>query len=91
MAEVAIMAAAAMLATPFLLDYDLMVTAVPLGWLLLTGSRGGFLPWEKMLLALLFLWPLVARMAVEATRLPLAVAAGLVLFALVLRRARVTA
>lgn len=89
-AEVAIMAAAAVLATPFLLDYDLMVTAVPLGWLLLMGSRAGFLPWEKVLLVLLFLWPLIARMAVEATGLPLAVAAGLVLFALVLRRARLS-
>ncbi|MBR0673432.1 glycosyltransferase family 87 protein [Neoroseomonas soli] len=88
MAEVAIMAAAAMLTTPFLLDYDLVVTAVPLGWLLLAGSRAGFLPWEKTLLLALFLWPLVARMAVEATRLPLAAAAGLVLLALVLRRAR---
>lgn len=88
MAEVAVIAAAAMLVSPFLLDYDLVVTAVPLAWLLLAGIRAGFLPWEKLLLVLLFLWPLAARMAVEATRLPLAVAAGLVLFALVLRRAR---
>lgn len=87
-AEVALMAATAMLATPFLLDYDLVVTAVPLAWLLLAGSRAGFLSWEKVLLVLLFLWPLVARTAVEATRLPLAVAAGLVLFALVTRRVR---
>lgn len=88
MAEVAVIAAAAMLVSPFLLDYDLVVTAVPLAWLLAAGARSGFLPWERLLLLLLFLWPLFARMAAEATRLPLAVAAGLVLFALVLRRLR---
>ncbi|MBR0679627.1 DUF2029 domain-containing protein [Roseomonas eburnea] len=90
-AEVAVIAAAAMLVSPFLLDYDLVVTAVPLAWLLLAGICAGFLPWEKLLLVLLYIWPLAARMAVEATRLPLAVLAGLVLFALALRRLRAAA
>ena len=43
-AEVAILAAAAMLCTPHLLDYDLAVTGVPLAWL---ASREGWLPYEK--------------------------------------------
>jgi hypothetical protein len=90
-AEVALMAAAAMLATPFLLDYDLVVTAVPLAWMLVAGSRGGFLPWEKVLLLLLLVWPLVTRLAVEASGFPVAVPVSALLFALVVRRARITA
>jgi hypothetical protein len=86
-AEVSLMAAAATLVTPFLVDYDLMITAVPLGWMLLAGSRTGFLPWEKVLLLALYLWPLSTRLLVEGTRLPFAVVASVVLLALMVRRA----
>ena len=50
-AEGPAMVAAALLASPFLLDYDLMLLAIPLAWLTAQGLRTGFLPWEKLLLA----------------------------------------
>jgi hypothetical protein len=55
--------------------------------MLLAGSRTGFLPWEKVLLLALYLWPLGTRLLVEGTRLPFAVVASVVLLALVVRRA----
>ena len=39
------------LATPFVLDYDLCLLALPLAWLLRQGCRDGFQPWEKLGLA----------------------------------------
>ena len=77
--EVATLAAASCLATPFLLDYDLMLLAVPLAVLAATTDRTGFLPWEKLALAAAYLLPLAARPLAERADTPVApfVVAGL--------------
>ncbi len=59
--EAAAMATAALLFTPFLYDYDLALLCVPLACLLALAQPGGWRPWEKLLLAALYLLPLVAR------------------------------
>jgi hypothetical protein len=66
--EAATLATAALLFTPFLYDYDLLLLAVPMACLTLlaqaNGAReGSWLPWEKSLLALAFVLPLAARPA----------------------------
>lgn len=62
MAEGALMATAAMLASPFLLDYDLVMLSVPMGWVLAEAAREGrFLTWEKFVLAAAFALGLLAR------------------------------
>lgn len=86
-AQSAIMASAAMLGSPHLLDYDLAVTGVPLAWIARQGAERGWLPWEKTGAALVFLWPLVARVATEKYHVAVAPLVLLVLFALVFRRA----
>jgi hypothetical protein len=86
-AEVAILAAAAMLCTPHLLDYDLAVTGVPLAWLARRAAREGWLAYEKLGAALVFAWPLFARLATTSWGLPVAPLVLLGLFALVWRRA----
>lgn len=50
-----------LLASPFLLDYDLALAAIPLAWLVSMGLRDGFAPWEKITLALAYVLPLVSR------------------------------
>lgn len=77
---------ATVLATPFLLDYDLLVTALPLGWLVLTGAKNGFRNWEKLLLLAAFLLPLVSRKLAVLLHLPIAPLALLIVFAFVVRR-----
>ncbi|MCR6658383.1 MAG: DUF2029 domain-containing protein [Asticcacaulis sp.] len=77
---------AAVLATPFLLDYDLLVTALPLGWLVLTGAKDGFRNWEKLLLLLVFLFPLATRKLAQLAHLPMAPLLLLIVFAFVIRR-----
>ena len=60
-AEGPAMIAAALLASPFLLDYDLVLLAIPLAWIARDGLSGGFLPWEKTALIAAFILPAVSR------------------------------
>jgi hypothetical protein len=76
-----------LLATPYSLDYDLMLLAPAIAFMAADGLTRGFAPWEKTILAALWLVPLVARSVPEATLIPLAVPAMLAAFAILLRRA----
>ena len=78
-----------LLATPYCLDYDLMLLAPAIGYLALHGWRRGFGAFEKTVLAALWIVPLVARPVPEATLVPLAVPVMLLAFGLLLRRAMV--
>jgi alpha-1,2-mannosyltransferase len=79
---------ATILATPYSLDYDLMLLAPAIAYLALDGLARGFAPYEKTALAVLWIVPLLARGVAQATLIPLGVIAMLAVFALVLRRAR---
>ena len=78
---------AAILATPYSLDYDMMVLAPAVAFLAVDGLRRGFLPWEKTALAALWLAPLLTRSVAQATLIPLGVPAMLAAFVLTLRPA----
>ena len=60
-AEVSAMVAGTLVCTPYLLDYDLVCTAVPMAWVAGRAAEGGWLAWEKCVLGLLYLFPLEAR------------------------------
>jgi alpha-1,2-mannosyltransferase len=77
---------AAILATPYTLDYDMMVLAPAIAFLAADGMARGFGPWEKTALAALWLVPLVARTFPQVTLIPLGVPAMLAMFVLLLRR-----
>jgi len=85
-AEGAAMIVAALLASPFLLDYDLVILAAPLAWTLREGMRGGFRDWEKTVLAVAFILPAVSRILATQARLPLAPFVLAALFWVILRR-----
>jgi hypothetical protein len=79
----AAMLVGALLVTPFVLDYDMVLLAFPLAYVVARG----FAPWEKLVAALAFLAPAFARpLAMEGgvPLMPLVLAA---LFILLLRRA----
>jgi alpha-1,2-mannosyltransferase len=84
----AALALAALLATPYSLDYDMMVLAPAIAFLAADGLARGFAPYEETALAALWLVPLVARAAAEATLIPLGVITMGATFALLLRQAR---
>jgi hypothetical protein len=85
--EVACLVAAALLCTPYLLDYDLVCLGVPLAWMAGQGALGGFRPWEKLTLATLFILPLVARSLNITVGLPLTPLLLTALLAICARRA----
>jgi hypothetical protein len=83
----AALCAALMLSTPYQLDYDLMILAVPIAALSGQALAEGFLPYEKTLLAALWLLPLIARPAGMAW-IPLTPPLLVGLLALAVRRTR---
>jgi hypothetical protein len=85
--KAAALAIGCILATPYSLDYDLMLLAPAIAYLAGDGLVRGFGPYEKSALAFLWIVPLVARSIAHATLVPLAVPAMLFAFALVLHRA----
>jgi hypothetical protein len=60
-AEGATLATASLLATPFLLDYDLMLLAIPLAWITREARKSVWLTWEKSILFAVFILPFVSR------------------------------
>jgi len=75
------------LATPYVLDYDLMLLAPAIAFLAADGAQRGFGPYEKTALAALWLVPLLARTVALTTLIPLAVPVMLIALALLLQRA----
>jgi hypothetical protein len=69
-----------LLATPYSLDYDLMLLAPAIAFLANDGIQRGYAPHQKTLLAALWLMPLLARSVAQATFIPLAVPLMLVVF-----------
>lgn len=78
--------AAAMLSTPYVLDYDLVVLGLGAAFLVADALERGFLPWEKSLLALVWIAPLLARPLAEATLFPLGQLAIVAVLAIAVRR-----
>ncbi len=74
------------LATPYSLDYDLMLLAPAIAFLAVDGVKHGFATWEKTLLAALWIVPLLTRSVAQATLVPLAVPLMLAAFAFLLQR-----
>jgi hypothetical protein len=79
----AMMLAGAPLATPFVLDYDLVLIAFPLMWL---AGREEAWSWERIAIALAFAAPAFARPLALNVGIPLMPVVLLALFALVTRR-----
>jgi hypothetical protein len=78
---------ASLVATPYLLDYDLVVLAPAIAFLAVHGLRAGFAPWEVSILAALWVLPLAARSVAEATSVSLTPILLIAALALILRRA----
>jgi hypothetical protein len=61
---------AVLLATPYCLDYDLVALAPAIALLAARGFEDGFRPYEKTMLAILWLVPIVAREIAAGTFIP---------------------
>ena len=87
-AEGALIAACAPLLSHYALEYDWAILALPMAWLMAEAMDGrGFLPWERLGLAVAFILPMVAVALASATGLLLLPPAAAAVFLLVARRA----
>jgi hypothetical protein len=78
--------AAALVATPYVLDYDFVLLLPALAWLYTDGHKRGFLPWDATVMAFVWCAPLFARIAALEFHVPLGALAALSVGALALRR-----
>ncbi len=79
--------AAALLSTPYVLDYDFVILGVAIAYLVADARARGFLRWEASLLAFAWAVPLFARALTGLTGIPVALIAAAAVFALAIRRA----
>jgi hypothetical protein len=78
---------ATLLTTPYCLDYDMMALAPALAFLIVHGREKGFGLFEKTILAVAFITPLVARPIAAAISFPFGALAIMLLFASIIQRA----
>ena len=86
--QAAALAIAAILAAPYSLDYDMMAFAPAIAFLAADGLGRGFAPYEKTMLAALWLLPLIARAVTQITFIPVGPIVMGAAFALLLGQAR---
>jgi len=78
---------ASLLATPYVLDYDLVVLGLAIAFLVRHGLKHGFQTYELTLLAAAWAAPLLTRSIALATGIPLGLLVMLALYAITLGRA----
>jgi hypothetical protein len=81
------LATASLLATPYVLDYDLVVLAVAIAFMVRHGINRGFHDYEISLLAAAWCVPLLSRAVAGITDIPLGLVVLLTLYVITLRRA----
>jgi hypothetical protein len=85
--KAAALATACLLATPYVLDYDLVVLAVAIAFFARDGLRRGFHDYEISVLAGAWLVPLFSRISAGLADIPLGLIVMLTLYVVTLRRA----
>jgi alpha-1,2-mannosyltransferase len=68
----ATLASATLVALPLALFYDFMMAGIAMAWLVRAGVRSGFLPWERLLLAVVYITPMLSRGVGSSLHLPVA-------------------
>jgi alpha-1,2-mannosyltransferase len=88
--KAALLLVATLLASPHVLDYDLMILAPAIAFMVAAGATRGFRDDEITLLAAAWIAPLLARGIAGSTGIPLGLITVLTLHALMMRRAIIT-
>ena len=83
----ALVCAAVLISTPYVLDYDHVVLLPAIAFLYVDGREHAFLRWDATLLAFAWLAPFVARTVAEATLIPIGLSSAVAILFIALRRA----
>jgi hypothetical protein len=84
--KAAALAVASLLATPYVLDYDLVVLGLAIAYLARLGITSGFRNFEISSLAAAWIVPLMSRGVAQVTAIPLGLLVLLLLYVLIIRR-----
>ena len=85
--KAALLVVATLLASPHVLDYDLVVLAVAIAFMVRHGTTSGFRDYEISGLAAAWIVPLLSRSVAGITGIPLGLVVLLMLYVFMLRRA----
>ncbi|HLX15800.1 MAG TPA: glycosyltransferase family 87 protein [Bradyrhizobium sp.] len=85
--KAAALSVASLLATPYVLDYDLVVLAIAVAYFARLGLAQGFRAYEISVLAAAWTVPLLSRGVAQVTAIPLGLLVLLALYIFILRRA----
>jgi alpha-1,2-mannosyltransferase len=75
-----------LMVSPYLLQYDLVLLALPTAWLAMEGFEKGFLPYEKVVLVASWILPRISVPITMTARIPIAPIVIIVLMTTILRR-----
>jgi len=85
--KAAALSVASLLATPYVLDYDLVVLGIAIVYFARLGLSRGFRAYEISLLVAAWIAPLLSRGVAQVTAIPLGLLVLLILYIFILRRA----
>jgi len=84
--KAATLAVGCLMVSPYLLQYDLVLLALPTAWLAMEGFEKGFLPYEKVVLVLSWILPRVSEPVIMTSKIPIAPIVIIILMTTILRR-----
>jgi hypothetical protein len=82
----AALAVGCLMVSPYVLQYDLVLLALPIAWLAMEGFERGFLPYEKIVLSVAWILPRVALPLSQSAKIPLAPFVTIALMTMILIR-----
>ena len=85
--KAATLTAGSLMVTPYVLQYDLVLLALPIAWLAMEGFETGFLTYEKAMLSVAWLLPRVSLPLSVSAKIPIAPIVIVALMTAILRRA----
>jgi alpha-1,2-mannosyltransferase len=84
--KAATLAVGCLMVSPYLLQYDLVLLALPTAWLAMEGFEKGFLPYEKVVLVLSWILPRISEPVTMTSKIPIAPIVIIILMTAILRR-----
>lgn len=85
--KAATLAVGSLMVSPYVLQYDLVLLALPIAWLAMEGFEKGFLPYEKAVLSVAWILPRVSLPVSQSAKIPIAPIVIIALLTAILRRA----
>ena len=85
--KAATLAVGSLMVSPYVLQYDLVLLALPIAWLAMEGFEKGFLPYEKAVLSVAWILPRISLPVSQSAKIPIAPIVIIALMTAILRRA----